>query len=133
MMTRIYRNTDIGIFPNRCEGGTNLVMMEYMACGKPVVASFSSGHRDILTASNSLRLTTLHPITVSDAGGPIAIWDEADLDELIAQLDWAYHHRDELKGIGHQAGIDLAGSTWQQTGKAFFKVLTEHAVNVSAP
>jgi glycosyltransferase involved in cell wall biosynthesis len=133
MMTRIYRNTDVGIFPNRCEGGTNLVMMEYMACGKPVIASFSSGHRDILTASNSLRLTALHPITVSDAGGPIAVWDEPNLDELIAQLDWAYHHRDALKGIGHQAGIDLAGMTWQQTGKAFFNVLTGYAVAVAAP
>jgi len=30
-MPRIYRNTDVGIFPNRCEGGTNLVLMEYMA------------------------------------------------------------------------------------------------------
>ena len=37
----IYGCTDIGIFPNRCEGGTNLVMMEYMACGKPVIAAIA--------------------------------------------------------------------------------------------
>ena len=28
-LRKIYEMTDIGIFPNRCEGGTNLVLMEY--------------------------------------------------------------------------------------------------------
>ena len=41
------RDTDLGVFPNRCEGGTNLVLMEYAACGRPVVANFHTGHRDV--------------------------------------------------------------------------------------
>jgi glycosyltransferase involved in cell wall biosynthesis len=44
------RNTDVGLFPNRCEGGTNLVLMEYAACGKPVVANRLTGHADIAGA-----------------------------------------------------------------------------------
>ena len=47
MMANIYKNTDLGIFPNRCEGGTNLVLMEYMACGKPAMVSNSTGHKDV--------------------------------------------------------------------------------------
>jgi len=43
--------TDIGIFPNRCEGGTNLVLMEYLACGKPAVVTYGTGHRDVMTAN----------------------------------------------------------------------------------
>lgn len=39
--------TDFGVFPNRCEGGTNLVMMEYAACGKPIMATNGTGHADI--------------------------------------------------------------------------------------
>ncbi len=132
MMTRIYRNSDIGVFPNRCEGGTNLVMMEYMACGKPVIASYSSGHRDVLTETNSYRLLHLQPMTVSDASGPIAVWDEPNLEELIARLDWAYHHRGALKSVGHQAGIDLAGMSWKKTGRAFFDVLTQSHVPATA-
>jgi glycosyltransferase involved in cell wall biosynthesis len=50
----IYRNTDVGIFPNRCEGGTNLVLMEYMACGRAVVASDNTGHADVVTRENAL-------------------------------------------------------------------------------
>ncbi len=59
-LRELYLNSDIGLFPNRCEGGTNLVLMEYMACGKPVIASFNSGHKDILTESNSLSLKYMH-------------------------------------------------------------------------
>jgi glycosyltransferase involved in cell wall biosynthesis len=133
MMTRIYRNSDIGIFPNRCEGGTNLVMMEYMACGKPVIASYSSGHRDVLTTSNSLPLMRLRPLSIADATGPIAVWDDPDLDELIAQLDWAYHHREQITHLGHQAGIDLAGITWQKTGQAFSQLLIGNKGRVPEP
>lgn len=39
--------TDCGLFPNRCEGGTNLVMMEYAAMGRPVVANGITGHSDV--------------------------------------------------------------------------------------
>ena len=42
-MPKIYKNSDLGLFPNRCEGGTNLVLMEYMACGKPIVATRTDG------------------------------------------------------------------------------------------
>lgn len=41
------RSTDFGVFPNRCEGGTNLVMMEYAACGRLVVANDLTGHADV--------------------------------------------------------------------------------------
>lgn len=48
----LYHSTDFGVFPNRCEGGTNLVLMEYMACGKPVIASPTTGQEPIARLSN---------------------------------------------------------------------------------
>jgi glycosyltransferase involved in cell wall biosynthesis len=130
MMTRFYRNSDVGVFPNRCEGGTNLVMMEYMACGKPVIAANTSGHRDVLTTHNSLRLQSLTPLTISDERGPVAVWDEPSLDELVAHLEWAYHHREDLKRIGEQAGMDLCTMTWEATGKTFYALLAHQPVGV---
>jgi glycosyltransferase involved in cell wall biosynthesis len=44
-------NTDIGLFPNRCEGGTNLVLMEYLSCGRPAVANLLTGHADLRGAA----------------------------------------------------------------------------------
>jgi glycosyltransferase involved in cell wall biosynthesis len=62
----LYALTDIGVFPNRCEGGTNLVLMEYMACGRPVIASYTSGHTDILTDENSFPLKLTKPFRLYD-------------------------------------------------------------------
>jgi glycosyltransferase involved in cell wall biosynthesis len=123
MMPRLYKNTDIGLFPNRCEGGTNLVMMEYMACGKPIVASYSSGQRDVLTDSNCLKLMNLKTITIANNEQNVATWDEPDLEEVVAKMDWAYHNRDAIRFIGERAGEELRKMTWQETGRRFYAVL----------
>jgi len=114
----IYRQTDIGVFPNRCEGGTNLVLMEYMACGKPVIASNTSGHKDMVSPQNSLLLNDLRDINITGPDGSlIARWQEPGLDELVAQIEYAYHHRPEIKAIGQRAGEDLKKFTWTHSAK----------------
>lgn len=123
-LSEIYKNTDLGLFPNRCEGGTNLVLMEYMACGKPVIASYSSGHRDVLTEDNSIPIKSLHPFTVQNEQGTVIYrWEESDLDEVISALEWAYWHRDELKKIGRIAGEDLAKLTWAKSAREFYAIM----------
>lgn len=47
LMPTIYRECDCAVFPNRCEGGTNLVAMEAMACGLPTAVSSGHGHDDL--------------------------------------------------------------------------------------
>jgi glycosyltransferase involved in cell wall biosynthesis len=123
MLPRIYKNTDLGFFPNRCEGGTNLVLMEYMACGKPVLGSFNSGHKDILTDNNSIKINKMGVLTVSVNGVDTAVWDEPYLDETIEKLDWAYQHREEIKTLGEQAGKDLSALTWERTGQQFYELV----------
>jgi len=51
------RAADVALFPNRCEGGTNLVAMEAAAAGAPLVLSGAHGHADL---ARSLRCTPLH-------------------------------------------------------------------------
>jgi glycosyltransferase involved in cell wall biosynthesis len=120
MMPRIYKNTDIGLFPNRCEGGTNLVLMEYMACGKPVIASYNSGHKDILTSGNSFRLTGMRPVSVHNL---TTVWEEPDIEETIDKLEFAYQNRDRLEETGRRAGEDLGNMTWKQTAQNFYQIL----------
>jgi glycosyltransferase involved in cell wall biosynthesis len=123
MMPRIYKNTDIGLFPNRCEGGTNLVLMEYMGCGKPVLASYNSGHKDILTGKNSLMLTEMKHVPVTAGDQVTAVWDEPSLDETVEKLEFAYHNRNALKDLARQAGEDLSRMTWKQTAQNFHNIL----------
>ena len=127
-MARLYKNTDVGLFPNRCEGGTNLVLMEYMACGKPVIASLSSGHTDILTPSNSIPIKKMKPLNINSEGVQQAVWDDPDLDETVAHLEAAYQNRDTLRLIGERAAADLSHITWKKTGLAFRRLLMNQSV-----
>lgn len=122
-MARIYKQTDVGLFPNRCEGGTNLVLMEYLACGRPAIASFSTGHRDILTAENSIPLRHGTPVPYVEGDQVVAVWDEPNLDEVVAALEFAYTHRDRLRPLAERAGQDLQRFTWQHTAQAFLELL----------
>ncbi|MBC8548595.1 MAG: glycosyltransferase [Candidatus Brocadiales bacterium] len=123
LMAKIYKNTDIGLFTNRCEGGTNLVLMEYMACGKPVIASYNSGHRDVINKDNSIMINDMRQIDINKNGTKIAVWDDPDLDETINHLEWAYQHRDELKSYGTQAGNDLKELTWKKSAERFVEII----------
>lgn len=124
LMPRVYANTDVGLFPNRCEGGTNLVLMEYMACGKPVVASNVTGHADVLTAQNALLIESNGTTEVRNAAGePVAVWPEPDLDQAIDQLEHAYQNRAELRAFGERAGQDLASWTWGKAATEFLRLL----------
>jgi len=124
-MARLYKNTDVGLFPNRCEGGTNLVLMEYMACGKPVIAAFNSGHKDVLTPSNSIMIKQMKPMKITSQGTVQALWDDPDLDETVAHLEASYQNKSALDLIGKKAGDDLAGLTWRKTAAAFYRLLAD--------
>jgi Flp pilus assembly protein TadD/glycosyltransferase involved in cell wall biosynthesis len=123
-LRELYLKTDIALFPNRCEGGTNLVMMEYMACGKPVIASYNSGHMDVLSEQNALLLKNQKEIKLYTENGSLdADWSEPDMDEIISRIEYAYNHRQEIKQIGEKAGEDMAKLTWADTANNLLKFL----------
>jgi glycosyltransferase involved in cell wall biosynthesis len=120
----LFAQTDIGLFPNRCEGGTNLVLMEYMACAKPVIASNASGHRDIVHSDNSLLLNDLTDYLVRDRDGRlIARWQEPSLDEMVAQLEYAYHHRSNIRNVGQCGGEHMKKFTWRHAALNLIRLM----------
>ncbi len=124
-LRRLYLDTTLGLFPNRCEGGTNLVLMEYMACGRPAIASFASGHRDVVSQENALLLTELRDFLVRAADGSlVGRWQEVDFDQLVERLEYAYLHRDELKTLGRQAARDMAHLTWRHSAEQLLSIIS---------
>lgn len=120
----LYALTDIGVFPNRCEGGTNLVLMEYMACARPVIASYTSGHKDILTDENSIPLKLTKPFRLYDNNNKLwADWEDISIDELVDKLEFAYHNREAIRKIGQKAGEDLKNFTWHNSGKELLRIV----------
>ncbi|MEY4939832.1 MAG: hypothetical protein RIQ93_1567 [Verrucomicrobiota bacterium] len=99
----VYAMANIGLFPNRCEAGTNMVMCEFMACNRPVIASYAHGHKDVLNESQYL-LTT----GSQDAAG----WFNPEVSDILAHLEYAYSHREELAERGHRARLLVERFTW---------------------
>ncbi len=122
-MARIYKNTDCGVFPNRCEGGTNLALMEYMACGKPVIASGWSGHRDVVSRDDAILLHPSRTIEVAHTDGVRARWQEAAVEELVEALEQAYQDRDRLRRLGAAAGESMRRFTWAAAADRFEALL----------
>lgn len=123
-MAAVYHESDVGLFPNRCEGGTNLVLMEYMACGKPAIVAHNSGHRDVATEENALLVEGAEPLEVRRDGELVARWSEPDFEEIVERLEWAYRNRDALAAYGERAGRDMERFSWQATADAFHRLLT---------
>lgn len=100
----ILRECDLAVFPNRCEPGTNLVAMEAMACGVPLVLSANTGHLDLIGDNRTYVLGRQGP--VPDEQGNTRYWGESDVEELLEAMEHAYQNRDDARTMG------LAGSDW---------------------
>jgi glycosyltransferase involved in cell wall biosynthesis len=100
----IYKLAHVGLFPNRCEAGTNLVMSEFMACGRTVIAADAHGHRDVL-CDGAFKLT----------GGSYdpAGWFNCDVSEILAHLEDAYRNRQQLKWRGNLCRANMENLTWR--------------------
>lgn len=123
-MAEIYQNTDIGVFPSRCEAGTNLVMMEYMACGKPAIASVGTGQADLITEHNGFSINSTGQCLLKDENGnTLSIWESPDIDHLIQRLEWAYNNRDELPKYGKEAAKTMTKKTWSHMANSILKLI----------
>lgn len=106
-MPKAYELAHIGLFPNRCEAGNNLVMCEFMATGRTVIASYATGHTDVLepVAKDSLLLLNGD----YDPAG----WFNPHVSDIVASLEWAYQHRDQLPAMGKSCAERMQLLTWR--------------------
>lgn len=106
------------VFPNRCEGATNLVAMEAMACNVPVILSANTGHLDLIRDGNSLALTRQQP--VRDPTGARIDWGESSVDELVEHLETLFTDRARAKAQAATASAFIRGErTWRAFAESF--------------
>ena len=96
-LARAYGRADVGVFPNRVEGGTNLVAMEAMACGMPVVLSNSTGHQDIAGKRDDHRAVHCYAFSATD--------EDSAVDAIVAELNNVYADRVEARRRGANAAL----------------------------
>lgn len=118
-LPELMARTHVGLFPNRCEGGTNLVLMEYMAMGRAAIATHATGQADVLADAWSLPLELSRPLRIaSQTEMPDLVWAEPSLDEVIESIERAYHERERLELIGRAAAREMHESfTWRHSAR----------------
>ena len=113
-MPGILREMDVALQPSRAEACTSLPVKEAMACRIPVIASFNTGMQDLLTEDNCIVLRKQSAIGGARASA-MQGWGESDVDEIVAALEYAYDHRDQVRQIGRRSREWLVEHqrTWQ--------------------
>jgi len=124
---RILAEMDVAVFPNRCEGGTNLVAMECLAAGVPTILSANSGHLDLIERTKTFALTRQTPLTfeapdVVDASG----WRESDVEEIVELLERIYRERNAARQRALRAARSMASLSWERQIKALHREVKSH-------
>ncbi|MBP2302747.1 glycosyltransferase family 4 protein [Azospirillum picis] len=110
------------VFPNRCEGATNLVAMEAMACGVPVILSANTGHLDLIREGNCLPLS--RQPSLPDPDGSRRGWGESSVDELVEQLDRLYTDRAAARDCAEKGRAFVRGErTWRAFARSFVEAV----------
>ncbi len=120
-MPAVLNEVDVAVFASRCEGGTNLVAMEAMACGVPCILSHNTGHLDIID-----RQENCYPLLRQSTAGDGARrdWCNSDIDEIVSCLEQAYLDSADRRRRGRQAALSMAALSWEnQTAALIAKIL----------
>jgi tetratricopeptide (TPR) repeat protein/glycosyltransferase involved in cell wall biosynthesis len=120
---QILREADAAVFTNRCEGGTNLVAMESMACGIPTILSANTGHLDLISSNNCYPLSSQGRVKPTVHFSGIEGWGESNVDEVVEALEQIYTNREQAQRRGLAAANFMLDWTWEKQVKRFLDVI----------
>jgi glycosyltransferase involved in cell wall biosynthesis len=123
-MPHVLRQADVAVFPNRCEGGTNLVAMECMACGVPVILSANTGHLDLLAGGDvALRLDRQAAVSSSWKGRDTEGWGDSDVEEIVEKLETAWRDREASAALGLRGAAFVGRMTWERQTELLIRAI----------
>ncbi len=125
LMPQIIREADCALFTNRCEGGTNLVAMETMACGIPAILSANTGHLDLIDPSHCYPLTMQNSVQSTPHFTGVEGWGESDIEEIVETLEILYQNRERAQQRGRAAAQFMQKWTWENQVYRLLNVLSE--------
>lgn len=109
-MPAVLAEMDAAVFPNRCEGGTNLVAMETMACGVPCIIAANTGQLDLIGDGNCFPVQTMNPVHLPGCG--VEGWGECDVEEVVEALEKCYADRDAARRVGERGAAFMREWAW---------------------
>jgi tetratricopeptide (TPR) repeat protein/glycosyltransferase involved in cell wall biosynthesis len=121
---QILREADAAVFTNRCEGGTNLVAMESMACGIPTILSANTGHLDLIYSNICYPLSNQGRVKPTAYFPGVEGWGESEVEEVVDALEQVYTNREKSKSRGLAAANFMLNWTWEKQVKRFLNIIT---------
>jgi glycosyltransferase involved in cell wall biosynthesis len=129
LMPWVLRECDVAIFPNRCEGGTNLVAMEAMACGIPTYVSYNTGQKDLVDLISCGAFKAQKTVKTSPQMNSVQDWGETEVDEVIEALEQVYSHREDEARRARAVADKMAGWEWGPLNEKLLKIVCDSAPN----
>ena len=114
LMPKLFSQVDVAVFPNRCEGGTNLVAMEAMASGIPCILSANTGHLDLIEDDNCYPLHQQGEVMPTPGFAGTRDWGESDVAEVVECFERVYTDRTEARRRGEQANKFMQDWSWEK-------------------
>ncbi len=92
LLAQVMREAHVAVFPNRAEGATNLVALECMAVGLPVILSANTGHLDLMKEENDTCLPLRYQVPVKKVSGIEGTegWGESSVEEILEAMEKVY-------------------------------------------
>jgi len=125
LMPWVLRECDVAVFPNRCEGGTNLVAMEAMACGVPTYVAYNTGQKDIVDLMGAGGFMTQKPVKASPIMNTLQDWGESNVDEVIEKMEYVYTHRSEAQRNAKIVAEKMAAWEWGPLNEKLLQIVCD--------
>ena len=122
-MAEILRVCDIAVFPNRCEGGTNMVAMETIASGVPTYVAANTGQQDLidlLGCGAFRRQTPLAPVpNIPSVEG----WCETDVEEVVNAFERVYSDPAGARADALEAATRMKAWDWAEQNEKLLQAI----------
>lgn len=133
-LASLIKQADTAVFMSRCEGGTNLMAMETLACGIPTLLSQNTGHLDLLDGKqpHAIGVTQstdkMNPKQLSEAygGDEQNIWGETDPDALVEEWVSQFKKKEYWRANVSEHGSKMTEWCWDKSMGKLMDVLYSH-------
>ncbi|MBV8061717.1 MAG: glycosyltransferase family 4 protein [Alphaproteobacteria bacterium] len=125
LMPLVLRECDIALFPNRCEGGTNLVAMEAAACGIPTYVAANTGQKDLVELIGFPAFRHQGGVKASSVMNTVQDWGETDVDEVVQAMEYVYTQRQAARDEALQLAGRLTAWDWGSLNEKLLQIVCD--------
>lgn len=131
LMPLVLRECDVAVFPNRCEGGTNLVAMEAMACGVPTYVAYNTGQKDIVDLMGAEALRQQKPVKATPEMNTVMDWGESDVEEVVEAFERVYTNRTDVLQKASRVAEGMKAWEWGALNEKLLKIVCDQKTDAA--